>query len=147
MAESSLSRLAIKKNLVVPCALAVLLGVLSVAPPATAAAPDGLGPWADSVVSFDQQSRKNGTPVLLDRSDPTDALGVAENDPNTPSGNQAGSFVSLGFGGSITLGFDNNVCNTPGNDIDLGLVEATDEPYGVETVDVFVSRDGITVRL
>ena len=82
--------------------------------------------------------------MLADRSDPTDALGVAENDPNTPTGNIPGTYFSLGFGGEITLGFQNNVCNGPGSDVDLGLVEATDEPYGVETVDVYVSSDGVT---
>ncbi|MBI5105511.1 MAG: hypothetical protein HZB46_11135 [Solirubrobacterales bacterium] len=87
---------------------------------------------------------KGGDAVLPERSDPTDALGVAENDPNTPTGNVFGSFFSLGCGGSITLGFDNNICNATGNDLDLGIIEATEEPYAIEKVDVYVSKDGVS---
>lgn len=130
-----------RKGIVTAAALGALL---MSAPSALAAAPDGAGPWADSVVDVNQALRGNGTPVLATRSDPTDALGVAENPPNSPTGNVEGTFFSLGFGGSITLGFQNNICNGPGSDVDLALVEATNEPYPVETVDVFVSADGTT---
>src|SRR5258708_3386786 len=71
--------------------------------PAFAAAPDGLGPWADTVVTTAQGLRNDGSAVPLVRSDPTAALGVAEQT------NADGTFYSLGFGGSITLGFVNGI--------------------------------------
>lgn len=104
----------------------------SIAAPAFAAAPDGTGPWADYVVSFDQGLRKNNTPVLANRSNPDAALGVAENNTNT------GSFVSLGFGGQLTLGFLNPVKNG------IAIVEATNLPYPNETALLEVSADGST---
>ena len=114
---------------------------LALAAPAPAATPDGSGPWADTVVAFEQELRKDGTPVLPARSDPTDALGVAEDTA------VEGTFVSLGFGGSITLGFDNNICNLPGPDVAIRLFETTREPYPDERVDVYVSADGVTYVL
>lgn len=97
------------------------------------------GPWADSVEAFSQGLRNNGTAVLLERSDPTSALDVAENDT------ASGHFVSLGFGGSITLGFENYICNGTGDDIEL--VEATNETYPDERVDVYVSQDNVNFVL
>lgn len=99
---------------------------------AVAAAPDGAGPWADNVVSSSQGMRKNGTAVLPARSNPTAAVGVAENDTND------GSFFSLGFGGSITLGFDNGIS---GGTL---VVEATNPGYPTEKAKVEVSPDGTT---
>jgi len=96
-----------------------------------AAAPDGLGPWADNVVTTTQGLRNNGTPVLAVRSDPTSALGVAENT------NADGTFYSLGFGGSITLGFVNGISSGE------FVVEATNNPYPNETATVEVSQDGV----
>lgn len=123
---------------------AVAIGVF--ASPALAAAPDGAGPWADTVVSSDQGLRNDGTPVLPARSDPTAALGVAER-PVDPTTAGPGTFFALGFGGEIELGFDNRICNVPGDDLDLELVEATKEPYEPELVDVFVSKDGSSYTL
>ena len=104
-----------------------------------AAAPDGAGPWADFFQDVQQGQRKDGSPVLPERSDPTDALGVAErsDDPNS------GVFFSLGFGGRITLGYENNICNGAGADMDIELVESTKEPHPPQLVDVFVSNDGV----
>ncbi|MBI4080922.1 MAG: hypothetical protein HY430_04090 [Candidatus Levybacteria bacterium] len=96
-----------------------------------AAAPDGLGPWADTVVGTNQGLMKNGNPVPAIRSDPTSALGVAED--NTTDGN----FYSLGFGGSITLGFDNGISSG------VIIVEATNPNYPVETAQVEVSPDSV----
>lgn len=124
-----------RKCLTVVAALAVL-GLTAVF--AQAAAPDGPGPWADTVVDFDQQQRADGTPVLPSRSDPTDALGEAEDT------NAEGTFFSLGFGGRIDLGFDNVICNGPGADIAIEIHEVTREPYPAELVDVYVSEDGVT---
>jgi hypothetical protein len=61
-----------------------------VAPSVYAASPDGLGPWADMVSNFTQGQTKSAGAVPAPRSDPTAALGVAENDTVEPH------FVSLG---------------------------------------------------
>jgi hypothetical protein len=84
--------------------LSVLLSLFFLAvSPVKAASSDGSGPWADSVVSTHQALEKNGNSVPSDRSDPNEALGVAEKT------GAAGTFYSLGFGGSIVLGFDNGI--------------------------------------
>ena len=118
--------------------LKVLLPVFAVAvfvSPAEAAAPDGLGPWADEVVTSSQANTKGGTPVSTvnpARSDPTSALGVAENDTVDSH------FFSLGFGGSITLRFDNGISSG------VFVVEATNPGYPLEKADVEISEDGST---
>jgi len=99
---------------------------------ASAASPDGAGPWADSVVTSSQGTIKNGGSVPLIRSDATQALGVAEDTT------VEGTFFSLGFGGSITLEFDNTVSGG------IIAVEATNPGYPNETAQVEVSADGIT---
>ncbi len=104
-------------------------------PSVYAAAPDGLGPWADFVVTSSQANTKGGTPVSVvnpARSDPTSALGVAENDTVD------GHFFSLGFGGSITLGFDNGISSG------VFIVEATNPGYPDEKAKVELSEDGST---
>lgn len=119
--------------------LAIVAALLLPATLAYAAAPDGAGPWADTVVSATQGLRKNGSAVLPARSDPSDALGVAENTASDST------FFSLGFGGQIVLGFDNAICNGEGNDVEL--VEVTNEPYPNEAVEVYVSQNGSTFVL
>src|SRR5476651_390741 len=86
---------------IIPVSLTLFL----LATPALAAAPDGLGPWADKVISTHQGLMKNGQPVPAARSNPLAALGVAENDTVDSH------FYSLGFGGKITLGFKNGIKN------------------------------------
>ena len=79
--------------------------------------------FATGVVSSAQGTRKNGTAVLLDRTDPTDALGAPQS-TGTPSDSPvvAGSFFSLGFGsgnvggGNIILSFSNPIVNLAGFD-------------------------------
>ncbi len=100
-----------------------------------AAPPDGGGPWADTVVSSSQALRKDGSAVLPARSDPTSTLGVAENDTVDSH------FFSLGFGGSITLGFDNGISSG------TLIVEATNPGYPPEKAKVEVSPDGSTWTL
>jgi hypothetical protein len=97
-----------------------------------AASPDGLGPWADSVVNFSQGLTKGGGAVAAVRSNPSSALGVAENDTVEPH------FVSLGFGGSLTLGFDNGISSG------VVLVEATNPGYPIEKAKVEVSTNGVS---
>ena len=109
---------------------------LSCAGTAAAAAPDGAGPWADSFSDVEQGIRDGGDAVPATRSDPSSALGVAEDS------DVEGTFFTLGFGGRITLGFDNRICNKEGVDLVLELHEVTREPYPDELVDVYVSEDG-----
>lgn len=92
--------------------------------------------WASSVFSSSQGTRKNGTPVLPDRNDPTDALvaqttGSASDNPIVP-----GSFYSLGFGGNIIVGFAQPFQNTTG--VDLNIYEVTGGSYPDELADVEV---------
>ena len=118
-----------KLQIIIPLFSIALLLFVS---PAHAAAPDGLGPWADSVFSFHQGLEKNGLAVAAARSNPTAALGVAENTPAVDS-----TFVSLGFGGSIVLGFDNGIKSG------TMIVESTKEPYPAETAKIEMSQDGV----
>ena len=95
--------------------------------------------YATQVVNFDQRAMKNGNPVPAARSNASNALGG-------PQGTDVVNFVSLGFGGSIVLGFDYLVFDKPGTD--LTLVETsfgnpTCENYP-ETARLEVSLDNIT---
>jgi hypothetical protein len=110
----------------------VLISLAMNAPVALAAAPDGAGPWADSVSSYSPATRKNGSPIPPPRDNPSNAVGVAENT------NANGTFVSLGFGGSIVLGFDTPISNG------VVVVETTTLPYPTETAFVELSPDGST---
>lgn len=117
--------------------------MLMVAVPVFAAAPDGaVGPWADTVVSATQGLRKDGSAVLPDRSDSTQALGVAESTgAPTDSPVVPGTFYALGFGGSLTLGFDNALLNNGGN---AGQsFEVTGGGYPDEKVKIEASYDGV----
>ncbi|MEX0930370.1 MAG: lamin tail domain-containing protein, partial [Candidatus Paceibacterota bacterium] len=73
--------------------------------------------WADSVVSFNQGNQNGGASVLGDRSDETKAVGPediedrGEGDPSTID------YVSLGFGGSIILKFDQAIPDRAGDDL------------------------------
>ncbi len=104
-------------------------------------------PWGDYVVDFHQGLRKNGTPVLPERSDPTATLGVAQStgvpsDPTLPPYSFASLGWKTGFGGDITIGFTNKIVNGSGND--LMVYEVTGGTYPEEKVKVEVSKDGIT---
>ena len=97
------------------------------------------GCYAASVVSYAPGLRKDGTPILGERSDPANALGA-------PQGNDSVNFVSLGFGGSLVLGFDSLIINRDGNDFRI-----TETSYGEpscasypETARVYASSDGET---
>jgi len=116
------------------CSFLTLCAVLFVVSSVSAASPDGSGPWADGVVSSSQGNTKGGQPVSVVnplRSDPQAAVGVAED--NTVDG----SFFSLGFGGSITLSFDNGVRNG------IIVVEATNPEYPQEQARIEVSADNV----
>jgi hypothetical protein len=85
-----------------------------------------------------RRRRAGGPEQPAERGRPAEA--PAGDDPSP-----ANTFFSLGFGGSITLGFDNPICNGPGPDIEAR--EITLEPYPNETVNVFVSNDGVNFVL
>lgn len=114
---------------------------LALAGVAQGAAPDGAGPWADSVVSA-QQGTAGPLGFLPGRSNPQSAVGVAESPPGNDDPIPDGTFFSLGFGGTITLGFDNPICNGQGYDFNIDVVEITREPYPPEIVKVYVSANG-----
>ena len=63
----------------------------------------------------------------------------AGNDDPIPTG----TFVSLGYGGSITLGFETATCIRPGAALTIEVREITKEPYPAETAEVSVSADGV----
>ena len=127
-------------------ALIAAVGAVLVVPTgAIGASPDGAaGPWADGVVRFVQGPRVDGSPVTAGRSNALAALGPAEaargNDDPIPEG----TFVSLGFGGSLTLSFENPICNRAGADFSIDIREITREPYPAEAAAVYVSADGST---
>ena len=89
-------------------------------------APD---PWADTVVDFVQ-----GDPNIGAFGDPAAALG----EPDF-SVDPLGGFVSLGFEGQLTLGFDEPILNGPGDDLTIFGDTSADDNILLE-----ISDDGIT---
>jgi len=73
---------------------------------------------------FTQGLQKNGAAVNPARSNPADALGATD-----------GAYVSLGYGGELTVGFAQNMS---GNLL-LAIQEVTGGTYPLETADVYVS--------
>lgn len=94
--------------------------------------------WADSVEEENQALRQNGTPVLPERSDPTDALGIPDG-----VGNPASGFFSLGFGGDITVKFAGPVYDRDGDDLSIHEITNGRANYPLEKAQVQVSQDGI----
>lgn len=100
-----------------------------------------MGCYPNEVISFNQgMAQDQLTPVAADRSNPMKALGMPEDD-------YSANFVSLGFGGDITLKFESPIKNGPGDDV--RVIEST---FGAsidgncarypETIRVFASQDG-----
>ncbi len=93
--------------------------------------------YAMEVVSFNQKKQNDGSFVSVGRSNPAKALGM-------PEGTDTENFVSLGFGGDITLKFGSPIKNGDGNDV--RVVETTFGGIGCnrypETINVFASQDG-----
>jgi len=110
--------------------------------------------YATNVVASSQGLRNNGTPVNLDRSDPTKALGAPQSS-GTPFDSPvvAGSFFSLGFnpdtnivspGGSIVVEFeDSYIVDGPGNDLRAWEITGGSS-YPVERIKIEVSQNGST---
>ncbi|NMC36480.1 hypothetical protein GYA49_05550 [Candidatus Beckwithbacteria bacterium] len=91
--------------------------------------------YADQAFTLVQGLRKNGTPVLANRSNPASVEGALD-----------GNFVSLGFGGQITVSFANPIvddtANVSAGDISFHEVTNGRSSYPNETADIFVSQDG-----
>ncbi len=93
--------------------------------------------YANELVSFNQKKQSNGSSVSAVRSNPLSALGAPEN-------NDTQNFVSLGFGGDITLKFESPIKNGEGNDVRViessyGNISCARYP---ETIRAFASQDG-----
>ncbi len=89
--------------------------------------------FASTVTGTVQGKNKDGSSVLSIRSVPKQGL-VLE------YGNYASNFYSLGFGGWITVGFEDIIVDGPGND--LKITEDTWGAYPLEQADVYVSQNG-----
>lgn len=94
--------------------------------------------WAYNVETSDQGDRKNGTSVLPERSDPNDTLGHYDG-----VGSPASGFYSLGFGGSITIKFENPVGNISVDDLSIHEITNGRSSYPLESAKVEVSQDGL----
>jgi len=94
--------------------------------------------FASEMIEYVQGIRSNGGALASNRTNPTKALGEPERtDENV--------FVTLGYGGSITLGFNGIVPNLAGDDLEF--VETSFGNSGCEVypeyADVYVSQDGV----
>ncbi|NMH28841.1 T9SS type A sorting domain-containing protein [Flavobacterium silvaticum] len=124
----------IKKRLLTG-AVAAVLGVYA----PNAVAQEGQGCYAQTVENYTPGTLKNSAnPVPADRQHADRALGVPQND-NTEN------FVSLGYGGSLTLGFGGAVMDGVGKD--LYVVETSYASNdclsdGIERAQVYLSQNG-----
>ena len=93
--------------------------------------------YAEEVVSFNQKKQNDGSTVSVGRSNPLKALYAPEN-------NDTENFVSLGFGGDITLKFGSPIHNGPGDDV--RVIESTFGNQSCarypETIRAYASQDG-----
>ncbi len=94
--------------------------------------------YAEEVVGFRQGKCNNGAVISAARSNPALALGAPQN-------NETLNFVSLGFGGEITLKFCKAIKNGPGADVKVvettwgGTYSCANNP---EKIRAFASQDG-----
>lgn len=107
-----------------------------------AADSDGVEPWADSYKEFSQGQRKDGENVKSIRSNPSAAVGKSESAGlDQESVYTESQFLSLGFGGKITLIFTNSIVDGIGDD--LMVYEVTGPgAYPIEKAKVEVSANG-----
>jgi hypothetical protein len=92
------------------------------------------------ILAFTQGLQTNGQPVAADRSNQEAAVGMPD------ASNAPGGFVSLGVGGSITIGFSGAVNDGPGNDIMIYETSFSGDDCGFgddETANIEVSQDGM----
>jgi len=96
--------------------------------------------YPSELLAFNQGPDANGNAIGANRSDALQALG--EPDAN----NEAGGFVSLGVGGSITLGFPGIVPDEPGDDIEIYETSFSGDVCGAsddESAIIELSQDGV----
>ncbi len=100
---------------------------------------ESAGCYVSEVVSYNPKKRNDGQEILEARRDPNKATGAPENDESM-------NFVSLGFGGDITLKFSSPIANGDGDDI-----KVTESTFGAsngncgrypEKIQAFASQDG-----
>lgn len=95
--------------------------------------------YATEILNYTEGTTLNGGMIDAERTDPENALGA-------PARTDALVFVTLGYGGSLTVTFDGVVVNGPG--YDLEIVETSFNTTGCtaypEYADVYVSADGET---
>jgi hypothetical protein len=101
--------------------------------------PEDLTPCvATSVVKYEPKKTKNGNNIQEIRSHASNALGA-------PQGNDTHNFVSLGFGGSLTIKYDFVIFNLAGDDI--RIIETSfgnpNCPNYPEHATISVSMDGV----
>jgi hypothetical protein len=101
--------------------------------------PAPAGCFATEVLSVSQGLTKLGTAVNPERSFPENTLG-APNGQNPAVYAPVQNFFSLGFGGSIVLGFAEPIANGPGADIRVYESSASSNN---ETSTIEVSQDGL----
>lgn len=93
--------------------------------------------FASEVVSTVQGTRKDGSSVLVTRSDPADMLGA-------PNGPVEGTFYSLGFNGVAVLKFASPVLDVAGVDLSFHEITNGRSTYPLEKASVAVSADNVT---
>ncbi|WP_108868012.1 DUF5689 domain-containing protein [Aquimarina aquimarini] len=96
---------------------------------------------AASIVAFDQGRRRDGREISWLR-------GKAKNSIGAPHERRYFNFVSLGFGGSITLELDNEIFDNPDTNEFIvfestGFLDNVSCEYYPESAEVFASQDGI----
>lgn len=94
--------------------------------------------YATEVINYTQGNSKGGGNIAFNRTDASKAIGQ-------PERVDANVFVSLGYGGSLTLAFDGAVPNMDGDDIEVvetsfGHPSCSSYP---EFADVYVSQNGV----
>jgi hypothetical protein len=99
---------------------------------------DGYTPaYATEVIQYEQGLRKDGSAIPGTRNDSSKALGAPQDDDTL-------NFVSLGFGGNLTLKFDQAIMNRAGYDLQVwetsyNSPNCSDYP---EWVKVYASKTG-----
>lgn len=96
--------------------------------------------WGFSVASFSQGLRKDGSPVLANRSIPNNTLGAPQGLVNPPK------WYSLGFGGSVTVAYEHPIIDVPGVDVSIHEITGGRPTYPVELASVQVSQNGTTFQ-
>ncbi|QDT02610.1 Dockerin type I repeat protein [Rubripirellula lacrimiformis] len=104
--------------------------------------PQGVISFADTVVSYVPDL--GGNPPATVYRDPSQALGAPDGNGRGPEPVDGQSTVSLGAGGSLTLGFRDNLLTGSGDSRPDLIVYETG---AIESVRVEISRDGIQFEL